>query len=224
MTEITVKFTAAQVEHDCPKLLQDLQKRIAAHLDKASKYDEKAEQHRTSAGQLFAQVQKAFDEGGFAAFHEKFFSNLGRSRTYELLAIGTGKKSVEEVRASTRERVARYRASKAASVTVTDNTKPLQETDQERRDREECVALYQKVLDAEREQAQWLAEHPLGAEVSAEAIERPARKSRAQRQYEKLLLAWINIAVFTERHLDQLRELQAGISDLKDLAGEPAAI
>ena len=226
MTEITVKFTAAQVEQDCPKLLQDLQKRIAAHLDKAGKYEEKAEQHRTSAGQLFAQVKETCDESGFAAFHEKFFPNLGRSRTYELLAIGTGKKSVEEVRASTRERVARYRASKAASVTVTDNTKPLQETDQERRDREECVALYQKVLDAEREQAQWLAEHPraTSAEVSAEATERPARKSRAQRQYEKLLYAWINIAVFTERHLDQLRELQAGISDLKDLAGEPAAI
>ena len=122
-------------------------------------------------------MKETCDESGFAAFQEKFFPNLGRSRTYELLAIGTGKKSVEEVRASTRERVARYRASKAASVTVTDNTKPLQETDQERRDREECVALYQKVLDAEREQAQWLAEHPraTSAEVSAEATERPAR-------------------------------------------------
>jgi len=55
------------------------------------------------------------------------------------------------------------------------------------------------------------------------SLRRGDRTSRT-RQYEKLLYAWINIAVFTERHLDQLRELQAGISDLKDLAGEPAAI
>jgi hypothetical protein len=121
-SNIAAKFTATQVEQDCPKPLQDLQKRIAVHLDKASKYDEKAEQHRTSAGQLFAQVQKAFDEGGFAAFHEKFFPDLGRSRAYELLAIGTGKKSVEDIREGNRERQARYRANhKALSVTVTDD-------------------------------------------------------------------------------------------------------
>jgi hypothetical protein len=118
----SLKFTAALVESDrCPKLLQTLQKQIAAHLDKADKYEEKAEQHRTSAGQLFAQVQELCDEGGFAAFHEKFFPDLGRSRTYELLAIGTGRKSIDEIRASTRERVARYRANKALSVTVTDD-------------------------------------------------------------------------------------------------------
>src|SRR5262249_38718933 len=85
---------------------------------------------------------------------------------------------------------------------------------------------YQKVVDAERERAQWLAEHPrvTSAEVSAEATERPARKSRAQRQYEKHLLAWIHVANSTEHHLEQLRELQAEFSDLKDWAGEQPAI
>jgi hypothetical protein len=120
-----LKFTAAIVESDrCPKLLQNLKSRIAAHLDKAGKYAEKAEQHRTSAGQLFAQVQELCDEGGFDTFRRKFFPELSRSRAYELLAIGTGKKSVEDIRAGTRERVARHRANQALSVTVTDDFSP----------------------------------------------------------------------------------------------------
>jgi hypothetical protein len=118
-----LKFTAALVEdaRGCPKILQNLQKQITAHLQKANKYSEKADQHRTSAAQLFAQAKELCDDGGFAAFHKKFFPDLGRSRVYEILAIRTGKKSIAEVRSSTRERVARHRATKAAtSVTVTD--------------------------------------------------------------------------------------------------------
>jgi hypothetical protein len=127
-----LKYTAEIVQQeDCPKSLRDLQKQIAAHLDKADKYDEKADQHRTSASQLFARVQELCDEGGFAAFHEKFFPNLGRSRVYESLAIGTGKKSVEDIRASTRERVARHRANKATSVTVTDTPSDIIGTDED---------------------------------------------------------------------------------------------
>ena len=114
------KYTAVQIKQDCPELLLDLGKQITAHLDKARHYHDKAEQHVTAANQLLAQAQEVCDEGGFAAFQEKF--NLGRSRCYELKAIAGGKKSIEDIRASTRKRVARHRANKALSVTVTDST------------------------------------------------------------------------------------------------------
>jgi hypothetical protein len=119
-------LTAAQVEKSCPVRLQDLGKRIAAHLAKAAQCDEKVEQHRISAGQLLAEAKKACDGGGFNAFREKFFPNLGKSRAYELLAIATNKKSVEETRADTRERTARSRANKkeAAANSATVAEKP----------------------------------------------------------------------------------------------------
>jgi hypothetical protein len=111
-TEIVLKYTAENVEEmlsgqstSHPRslgrrrcLLQELGKQITAHLEKADKYDEKADQHRTAAAQLFAQAKELCDEGGFTAFHEKFFPHLGRSRVYDLLAIGTGKKSIEDAK------------------------------------------------------------------------------------------------------------------------------
>jgi hypothetical protein len=39
------KITAAQIETDCPGDLQDLAKHINTHLDKARKYQDKADQH-----------------------------------------------------------------------------------------------------------------------------------------------------------------------------------
>ena len=119
------KLTAAQVEENCPAALQDLGRRIAAHVEKARKCEEKAEQHYTAIAQHLAEAKEACDDGGFNAFREKFFPELGRTRTYELLAIATNKKSVEEIKAGTRERVAKHRAKKAAaSVTVTDKLAP----------------------------------------------------------------------------------------------------
>jgi hypothetical protein len=118
------KFTAVQVEGDCPRVLSDLGKQITAHLERARKAEEKADQHRIAAAQHLAQARDLCDADGFDAFHEKFCPDLGRSRTYELLAIATGKSSIEDTRASTRERVTRHRAKKAESVTVTDSTVP----------------------------------------------------------------------------------------------------
>jgi len=125
------KVTAAEVEKNCPAELQDLAKRIAAHLEKARKCKQKAEQHNISAGQHLAQAQKLCDEGGFKAFHEKLCPNLGKSRAHELLQIATNKKSIEEIKDSTRERVAKHRAKRAASsVTVTDKAEPAAEPQQ----------------------------------------------------------------------------------------------
>ena len=120
------KLTAAQVERDCPAILQDLGKRIAVHLEKARKCEEKAEQHYATIAQHLAKAKQACDDGGFKAFREKFFPDLGRTRVYELLSIATNKKSVEQVRADTRARTARSRANKKAesSATVADKSEP----------------------------------------------------------------------------------------------------
>ena len=107
-------------------MLQDLE-RIAAHSEKAQKCKDKADQHYTTVAQRLATAHGACEEGGFHAFRERFFPALGKSRVYELLAIGTNKKSDKEIKASTRARVAKHRANKAAaspSVTVTENSGP----------------------------------------------------------------------------------------------------
>jgi hypothetical protein len=122
------KITAAQVEKECPDALQDLGKRIATHLEKARKCEEKTEQHYTAVAQLLAKAEEACDDGGFTAFCERFFPDLGKTRVYELLQIATNKTSVEQVRAKGRKRQAKSRANKkeamANSVTVTEKSEP----------------------------------------------------------------------------------------------------
>jgi hypothetical protein len=121
------KFTAEQVERKCPERLREIGKLIAARLEKIDKQIEQAENHSVSVNQLITQAKELCDEGGFEAFREKFFPNLGKSRVYELLAIGTGKKSIEEIKANTLARVKKHRekkADEAFSVTVTENSVP----------------------------------------------------------------------------------------------------
>jgi hypothetical protein len=119
--QIEAKVTAADLERECPEVLQDLADRIAVHLDNARQCREKARQHRISAGLCLGQAQAACDDGGFKAFQERFFPKLGKSRVYELLQIATNRKTPEEIQAGTRERVAKHRAKKASdSVTVTE--------------------------------------------------------------------------------------------------------
>src|SRR5215831_2198788 len=55
------KLTAAQVENDCPRELQDLAKHINTHLDKAHKYEDRANQHTTSAAQHLARAKELCD-------------------------------------------------------------------------------------------------------------------------------------------------------------------
>jgi hypothetical protein len=122
-------LTAAQIENDCPALVQDLGKRIAAHYDKMVKYEDKAEENKIAMAQLLTQAKKACDEAGFTAFRERFCPNLGRSRAHELLLIACGKKTIEETKTATRERVKKHRTAKkeasskvsAPFVTVTDD-------------------------------------------------------------------------------------------------------
>ena len=123
------KLTAEQVEEDCPAKLQELGKQITAHLTKATQCEDKAEQHRISAGQLLAEAKKACDDGGFDAFREKCCPKLAKSRAYELLAIAINKKSIEESKANTRGRVAKHQANKANSVTVTEKPSSIPKSD-----------------------------------------------------------------------------------------------
>jgi hypothetical protein len=143
------KITAAQIKESFPAELEDLGELIAVHLEKSRKYDDKADQHRATAGRYLAQAKDLCDEGGFEVFREKVCPDLGRSRAYELLAIANNKKSVSELRASTRERVARHRANKTESVTVTDSKTEAATTEDATKSAEERKALYaaQKVDD-----------------------------------------------------------------------------
>jgi hypothetical protein len=115
---VETKLTAAQIEENCPVALQNLGKQIAVQYEKALKYEDKANQNYTTVTQLLATAHEACDEGGFNTFRKTFFPNLARSRVYELLAIGTNKKSDKEIKASTRARVAKHRANKAADLQV----------------------------------------------------------------------------------------------------------
>ena len=115
-------LTAAMIADNCPDKLADLGKRITVHLEKAAQCDKKADDHRASAGQYLLQAREACDEDGFDAFREKFCPELGRTSVYEMLAIATGKKSVEEVRASSAERSKKYRARKKVELAVRDVT------------------------------------------------------------------------------------------------------
>jgi hypothetical protein len=113
---IATLVTASEIEANCPVRLTDLAKRISTHLAKADQYTEKSENHRITATQYLIEAKAACDEGGFQAFCERF--KIGRSRAYELVAIGTGKKTVTETRAATAERVRKHRE-KAATLSVT---------------------------------------------------------------------------------------------------------
>jgi hypothetical protein len=121
------KFTAAQIDTDCPPQLQDLAKEITEGLEKVYEQKKLAADQVIAVKKLIDEVKALCDPGGFAAFREKFFPNLRKSRVYELLAIASKKKTIEETRASNRLRVARHRSKKTEapdSVTVMDNTEP----------------------------------------------------------------------------------------------------
>ncbi len=123
VTTAEPKFTAARVAEDYPPRLQEIGREITERLEEAYEQKKLADDHVIAVKKLIAEAKELCDVGGFDAFREKLFQNLGKSRAYEMLAIATNKKTIEETRAGTRERVAKHRANKAEatfSVTVTD--------------------------------------------------------------------------------------------------------
>jgi hypothetical protein len=124
---------------------------IKVHIEKGDKAKDKAEQHYIAAGQYLKQLKDDCpDQQTFLEKVEKEIG-LGKSRTYELLQIGDGRKTVAEIRADTAKRVARH-----------EQSCPLasgQNADE-----------FAKVIEAERELDQWQQEHP-----NAGAAQQPAK-------------------------------------------------
>ena len=127
MSNIPPSVTAAQIEKEgCPPEVQTLGRRIAAHLQKVRDYEakahekagvelRKADDNWTTVTQLLAEAKAKCSTDGFKAFKEKYCPDLSRSRIYELLQIGSGKKTIEESRAAKRESVAKSRGKKESA-------------------------------------------------------------------------------------------------------------
>ena len=122
------KLTAAQVKKsaDEPKQrgtigeLHNIGRQIQVKVEILNHLGGKAVDMKDSIDHLLADAEKLCDRGGFEAFKKHYCQGLGQSRTYELLAIQQGRKTVEDIRAATRRRVAEHRAAKR-NVTKSDS-------------------------------------------------------------------------------------------------------
>ena len=83
-------------------------KTIKALVAKGDHAAEKAEQFYTAAGKHLAELKERCPGEWLQFASEKI--GIGRSRAYELMAIGTGVRTVEQVRETTRRRVEHHRS------------------------------------------------------------------------------------------------------------------
>src|SRR5262249_53481599 len=129
---------------------------IKAHIAKGDKAKDKAEQHYIAAGQYLKQLKDDCpDQKTFLEKVEREIG-IGKSRTYELLQIGDGRKTVTKVRADTAKRTADTKARLKLSATSgqnADDPRASADAEQEEADKAECIALWQKVQQAEMEAA-----------------------------------------------------------------------
>src|SRR5262249_2338127 len=90
----------------------ELIRHIKAHIKAGDKAKCKAEDHYIAAGQYLKQLKDDCpDQKTFLEKVEKEIG-IGKSRTYELMQIGDGRKTVDEVRADTAKRVAKHEQSR----------------------------------------------------------------------------------------------------------------
>ena len=130
--EPTTLLTAAQVKASVDKPTQrgtpigelhHLGCEIRARLGKLNYHGGKAVDWKDSIDRLLADAAKLCDRKGFEAFKEHCCPEFCESWTYQLLAIEEGRKTIEELRAATRLRVAKHRAGKRA-VTKSNSVTP----------------------------------------------------------------------------------------------------
>jgi hypothetical protein len=92
---------------------ESLIKTIKAHIAKGDKAAEKSEQHYIAAGQHLKTLKAQHDDAdGTWAEWEALLKDkigIGRSRASELMQIADGRKTVEQVRAGTAERMRQLR-------------------------------------------------------------------------------------------------------------------
>ena len=98
------KFTAVHIENGCPARLQLIGEEITKRFLQAQEQAKVLDDQVIELEKLIAEAKDLCDSGGFDAFRARFFPNLRKSRVYEFLAIGNDRKSIKEVRASTRAR------------------------------------------------------------------------------------------------------------------------
>ena len=85
---------------------------VAAWVEKLDRCGSKAVDYVDTINRLLEDAKKLCDAEGFEAFKQHYCPKLGQSRTYELLAIREGRKTLEEIRKAGRLRVAKHRAAK----------------------------------------------------------------------------------------------------------------
>ena len=106
----TPKFTAAEVEKDCPVRLQQIGREITERTYKVEKQFKLATDHAIAVEELLAEAKGLCDRGGFNKFRELYCPKLAKSQAYALRAIAAGKKTGTEHRTEERERKRRTRA------------------------------------------------------------------------------------------------------------------
>jgi hypothetical protein len=115
------KLTAARIKSgkSLPPRLVAIGREIEAKASKADTYHSKAADMVVSIKQLLVEARSYCDAGGFNVFRKRYCPSLGKSRAYQLLAIVSGKTSVEKVRAEGAARQAKHIAKlRAAAATV----------------------------------------------------------------------------------------------------------
>ena len=92
--------------------LHDIGREIRARIERLNVLGGKTVDMKDSIDHLLADAEKPCDRKGFEAFKKYYCQGLSQSWTYELLAVQEGRKTLEEIRAATRQRVAKHRAAK----------------------------------------------------------------------------------------------------------------
>jgi len=108
------KFTATQIEKNCPARLQQIATEIAERHERARKQAGIAADHLIAIEKLLAEAKGLCDRGGFNKFRELYCPNLRKSQAYALRAIAGAKKTFAEHRTEERERKRESRANQKA--------------------------------------------------------------------------------------------------------------
>jgi hypothetical protein len=110
--------------------LEQIGRETTVRVEKLDELGVKAVDQVDSIDYLLAEAEKPCETtDAFAAFNQKRCPDLGRSRTYEVLAIREGRKSRKEIHALTRARVAKHRAGKKAVADKPSVTAPSGKSD-----------------------------------------------------------------------------------------------
>jgi hypothetical protein len=128
-------LTAAQVKASADKPTQRgtpigelhyLGREIRGRTERLDVLGGKTVNMKDSIDRLLAEAAKLCDRKGFEAFKECYCPEFSESWTYQLLAVQEGRKTLEELRAATRLRVAKHRAAKR-DVTESDSVTPAED-------------------------------------------------------------------------------------------------